>query len=252
MLTEIGNIISNGTTTPNDNFGKSVDLGWGICAIGSPQSSISGADNEFVSGHVFIYDKGKGGVDNWGLINVLEGEPGSSFGNSVSLFKNYLAIGSPTLNNGVGGVYIYKKTKRNKSHPWIKTSTIYESYEWNDIIKRYEGTPLQDNDKYLNYLKLRSQIVSDKIKKHRDILDRKLKTGEINEKEYYEYLPVNDDFSQKYPFNYLYSDGTHCDNVDSDMWYKKRYWSSNTHPSVRCKSADTENFYNKSICKLDI
>jgi hypothetical protein len=247
ILTEIGNIISNGTTTPNDNFGKALDLGWGICAIGSPQSSIAGVDNEFATGHVFIYDKGKGGIDNWGLINVLEGDPGSSFGNSISLFKNYLIVGSPTLNNGVGGVYIYKKTKRTKSHPWIKTSTIYESYEWNDLIKRYKGIPEQDNDEYLNYLKLRSQIVSDKIKKHRDFLNRKLKTGEINEKEYYEYLPVNDDFSQKYPFNYLYSDGVECDNIDSELWFKKRYWSPNTHPSVRCKSADKENFYNKSI-----
>ena len=246
ILSEIGNILSTGLSAPNDNFGKSVDLGWGICGIGSPHSSITGTDNEFASGHVFIYEKNKGGVDNWGLINVLEGEPGSSFGNSISLFKNYLAIGSPNLNNGTGGVYIYKKTRRSKSHPWIKTSRVYESYEWNEILKQYSGVPEQHDLKYLQYLKLRGQIVSDKIKKHREFLDKKLKTGEINEKEYYDYLPSDEDFSQVYPFNYLYSDGSDCE-IENNAWYTKKYWSNKTHPSVRCKSADKENFYNKSV-----
>ena len=248
LLTEIGNIISTNEISASDEFGKSVDISNGICAIGSPNSSITGIENAFASGHVFIYEKNKGGLDNWGLINVLEGEPASQFGNSVSVYKDYIAVGSPGHKNGTGCVYVYKKTKRTKSHPWIKTSNVYESYEWNDILKIYEGSPEQNDTNYIKYLKNRSEIVSKKIENHKKLLDEKLLGREITQSEYESLLTTEADYSQVYPFNFLYADESSCEGLDiNDTWYKNRIWNKNTHPSVRCKSIDEENYYNKSV-----
>ena len=54
-LTEIGNFISSQPTAINDNFGESVELGWGVCAIGSPQSHITGKNTDQPTGPMFLY-----------------------------------------------------------------------------------------------------------------------------------------------------------------------------------------------------
>ena len=248
LLTELGDVISTPDVFITDNFGKSVEIGQSVCAIGSPNSHITGKNNDQPTGHVFVYERNKGGVDNWGLINIFEGEPDSEFGSSISIHRDYMIVGSPELNGGTGGVYIFKKTRRTKAHPWIKTSNIYESYSWNEILKKYDGLPPQDDTKYLEHLRNREAIVSTRIQRHRTRLDILLETNEITKTQYYENLTTDDDYGQMYPYNLLYADGPDCGDVDlGDSWYKKRYWNKNTHPSVRCKEVNTEKFYTKSV-----
>lgn len=246
ILTELGDILSNEKTSINDNFGKTIAIEQNICAIGSPSSHITGETNEQPTGHLFIYDKNKGGEDNWGLINVFEGEPDSEFGASISIEDEYIVVGSPNHNNGKGVVYIFKKTKRTKSHPWIKTSQINSLYEWNDILKKYDGLPIQNDDDYLKYLKDRDTIVSRRI----DSLVRELKklkdSGIISKTEYVENIPSKDDFSEIYPYNYLYAHTGDCDGANQP-WYIKKYWSKEVHPYLRCTEVQNDKYFKKSV-----
>ena len=249
ILTELGNIVTSENSLINDSFGKSVELRGDICAVGSPNSHITGRNSDQATGHIFVYDKNKGGSDNWGIVNVFEGDPSSEFGTSISVDGDYMVVGAPNLNDGNGGVYVFKKTKRTKSHPWIKTSTIYESYKWNDVIKKYEGLPKQDDEDYIKYLRRRDVIVSKKILKNREHLQEKKDLGEITEEEYIDNLTTPDDYSQVFPFNYLYSHGDDCSEVVGieNMWYKHRYWNAKTHPSVKCKISEDNNYYQKAV-----
>ena len=63
ILSEIGDIISNEETTLNDDFGKSVSIHDTICAIGSPMSHINGKNTDQPTGHIFVYEKNKGGKE---------------------------------------------------------------------------------------------------------------------------------------------------------------------------------------------
>ena len=96
LTDQLGNLIIHDNYTINDNFGGSVDINRTECVIGSSQSHIRGSNEIHAHGHVFVYNKDKGGIDNWGLVNILEGEPGSEFGASVSLHQDYLLVGSPS------------------------------------------------------------------------------------------------------------------------------------------------------------
>ena len=60
LINELGDILVAGDFSINDNFGDAVELGWGICAIGSPMSHIRGVATDNATGHVFLYEKNKG------------------------------------------------------------------------------------------------------------------------------------------------------------------------------------------------
>ena len=246
ILSELGDIISNENLIVNDNFGKSVAISDTICAIGSPNSHINGRNTDQSTGHIFVYDKNKGGKENWGIINVFEGLPDSEFGESVSVDNDYIAVGSPNFDNGIGCVYIFKKTKRTKEHPWIKTSSVYDSYKWNESLGRYEGLPKQNDNKYKKYLKQRDEVVSRRILNLTKELQKLRDTGQISDADYISSIPVKEDYSEIYPYNYLYgSRETEC---ESDVaWYKQRVWSKQVHPAVRCKFAEEEKHFKKSV-----
>jgi hypothetical protein len=54
----------------------------------------------------------KGGIDNWGLINILQGATDSDyFGHSVALDDDTLAVGAPNV-SGSGAVYIFRRKYR--------------------------------------------------------------------------------------------------------------------------------------------
>ena len=244
ILTELGDILTNSNAI-NDEFGKVVEMNSDICAIGSPSSSISGEDKDDV-GHVFVYEKNKGGSDNWGIINVFEGNPESRFGESISIFRNYMVVGSPGFNNNNGVVYIFKKTKRTKQHPWIKTSSVYSSYEFVNNLKKFNNDMEQETHDYIEFLNLRSEIVTNKIKNQKEKLKSELDKGTITSSEYYDNIPTQDDFSYVYPFDYLYMTRDEAESKNVDFSYKTRLWSSNAHPSVRCKEVSEYNYYQKS------
>tara|TARA_B100001093_G_scaffold215047_1_gene206347 strand:+ start:25076 stop:34474 length:9399 start_codon:yes stop_codon:yes gene_type:complete len=245
IITELEDVISTENFLVNDDFGKSVSINESICAIGSPKSHINGRNNDQPTGHIFIYEKNKGGKENWGIINVFEGTPDSDFGESISTDGDFIAVGSPNFENGVGCVYVFKKTKRTKEHPWIKTSSVYDSYQWNDVLSKYEGTPTQDTEEYSKYLKDRDGIISRRISKTIKELKKLLNTGVISDIEYINAIPTKDDYSEVYPYNYLYTDNVEeCE--DKSNWYNQKIWSKNTHPATRCKFAEDEKHYKKS------
>tara|TARA_B100002019_G_scaffold253457_1_gene235011 strand:- start:6383 stop:10804 length:4422 start_codon:yes stop_codon:yes gene_type:complete len=140
LTDQLGNLLVHDNYTINDMFGSSVDITRLDCVVGSPQSHIRGSNEIHAHGHVFVYNKDKGGIDNWGLINILEGEPGSEFGFASSLHRDYLLVGSPGHDNNNGSVYVFKKTKRTENHPWIRVSNVYDEYEYDETTGKHKGT----------------------------------------------------------------------------------------------------------------
>lgn len=93
-----------------DTFGHSVSVKDDFLAIGSPSGSICFPTGSY-PGFVFVYDRHKGGDDNWGLINIIQGGTNDDkFGNSVSLYGDFLAIGAPNV-SGSGAVYIFRRKR---------------------------------------------------------------------------------------------------------------------------------------------
>ena len=95
-----------------------------------------------------------------------------------------MAIGSPGLKNSNGGVYIFKKTKRKSTTPWIRTSNILESFTQSPSGK-YLGVPKQNDEKYKSYLKSRDKIVSKQIIENRNFLQTQLEKELITIEEYF-------------------------------------------------------------------
>jgi hypothetical protein len=110
-----------------DTFGHSVCVRDNFLAVGSPSGSFCFTTSSY-SGYVFVYDKYKGGTDNWGLINILQGgSDGDKFGYSVSLDKDLLAVGAPQV-SGSGAVYIYRRKQYfSTGCDNIETSSFWQS-----------------------------------------------------------------------------------------------------------------------------
>ena len=162
LLKEISDVLLGSDYSLNDQFGNSLQIDETICAIGSPRSHIRGTPDEHRTGHVFIYEKNKGGTDNWGLINILEGIPNTDFGESISIDSDRMAIGAPNAMNGSGVVYIFKKTKRTKSSSWIRLTDVPEGYfydiEKNKRIGYPSGETLRKINKNTTRWKVKSLI----------------------------------------------------------------------------------------------
>lgn len=111
VLYENGNLCSTGSTfVIQDNFGHSVSMTDTFAVVGTPTVKICQDDCDPTgSGLVFCYQEDKGGQNNWGLINVLQGENETDeFGYSTSIKGDTLAVGAPGYDNNRGAVYIFK------------------------------------------------------------------------------------------------------------------------------------------------
>jgi hypothetical protein len=160
---ELGGLLVSGDYSINDNFGDAIDLNNDFCVVGSSRSHIRGVCSETgTTGHIFVYGKNKGGNENWGLLNIIEGEPQTEFGTSVSLHGDYLAVGAPGHNKGEGAIYIFKKEKRTTSHFYKRASDVYDHYEYDEKTKRFTGLPkgdkLKKNNRWSSRYKISSMI----------------------------------------------------------------------------------------------
>jgi hypothetical protein len=109
-----------------DTFGQSVSVRDNFLAIGSSSGSICLSGS--FPGYVFVYQQDKGGLDNWGLINIIQGGSDNDlFGHSVALDSDLLAVGAPTA-SGSGAVYVYRR-KRYFSNGCdnIETSSFWQT-----------------------------------------------------------------------------------------------------------------------------
>lgn len=160
---ELGGLLVNGDYSINDNFGDAVEFDGSFCVIGSSRSHIRGVCSDTATtGHLFIYGRNKGGNENWGLLNIIEGEPNTEFGASVSIHGDTMAVGAPNHNEGEGAIYIFKRESRTTSHFWKRISDVYDDYEYDEKTKRYTGLPkgelLEKNNKWVSRYKIQSMI----------------------------------------------------------------------------------------------
>lgn len=130
----------------NDNFGDAVELTDQFCAIGSSRSHIRGECEGDSTGHIFVYERNKGGMEHWGLLNIIEGLPNTDFGSSISIDGDYMAVGAPCTNHDSGTVYVFRKEKRISHHSWWRISDVPDSYEYNKETGIRDGIPPYGSD----------------------------------------------------------------------------------------------------------
>lgn len=93
-----------------DSFGTSVCVRDNFLAVGSPTGSV--CSSNIYPGFVCVYDRYKGGEDNWGIINILKGNSdGDRFGTSVAIDNDILAVGATGVSGSRGAVYLYRKKR---------------------------------------------------------------------------------------------------------------------------------------------
>jgi hypothetical protein len=141
LTKELDGILLDGNYSLNDNFGDAVELTQNECAMGASRAHIRGECVGDSTGHVFVYERNKGGREHWGLLNILEGLPNSDFGASISIDGDFMAVGSPALNDNCGVIYVFKKEKRSNCHPWWRLSDVPDSYEYNKETGMHEEQP---------------------------------------------------------------------------------------------------------------
>lgn len=89
-----------------DGFGSSVSVSDNFMIVGAPLSKPCSD----ATGLAVVYYKYKGGLDNWGTTNVLQGESdGDKFGKAVCVDGNIIAVGAPGVSGSTGAVYVYRK-----------------------------------------------------------------------------------------------------------------------------------------------
>jgi hypothetical protein len=93
-----------------DSFGTSVCVRDNFLAVGSPTGSV--CSSSMYPGFVCVYDRYKGGEDNWGIINILKGKSnGDKFGTSVAIDNDVLAVGATGVSGSKGAVHLYRKKR---------------------------------------------------------------------------------------------------------------------------------------------
>lgn len=115
------------------SFGHAVSVCDGYAIIGSPDF---GSDSH---GSVFIYDKYKGGTDNWGCINIISSDTvGDSFGYSVAINNEFAVVGAPK-----GDVaYVFKRVENTDSYNF----KFSDESDIEDAIVDEDGVPFTSEE----------------------------------------------------------------------------------------------------------
>lgn len=99
------------------HFGQSVDLdltGRGFAIVGAPWDSGNG----LLAGAAYIFQRDRGGLDNWGQAVKLtasgDGDVGDEFGTSVAIAGDFALVGSPHdddlgATGSSGSVYLFRR-----------------------------------------------------------------------------------------------------------------------------------------------
>lgn len=121
-------------STLMDEFGTSVSIRDDSLAVGAPNGDHCVSCSPH-AGFVYVFDKYKGGADNWGLVSILEGSGSNArFGESVSVDQDLLAVGAPGVDGNRGVVYVFRrKIFPNKKSEYDTCSTIPTASFWNYV-----------------------------------------------------------------------------------------------------------------------
>jgi streptogramin lyase len=108
--------------TQDDDFGESVAVSGGTLAVGAPATSTA-ATNYAGATYVFVRDS-SGNWSHQQMLTATDGASYDSFGWSIALSGNTLAIGASGHNNGQGAVYVFVE---NASGSWNLQQEIIAS-----------------------------------------------------------------------------------------------------------------------------
>ena len=89
----------------NDNFGIAVAISGDTVVVGARSDDLA-------KGSAYIYDRNRGGADNWGEVKKLtasDGAPGDQFGLSVGIAGNAVVVGAPDDDSFKGSAYVYER-----------------------------------------------------------------------------------------------------------------------------------------------
>lgn len=117
-----------------DKFGCSLSMDDDIMAIGTCHTE----DGPWFDGYIYLFQKDRGGVDNWGFVKkVLPPESEETgrdnfFGNSVVVSGDTLFVGDFDFKNDrsmLGAVYIFQKDEGGKDNWGLLTSITSDEEE---------------------------------------------------------------------------------------------------------------------------
>jgi hypothetical protein len=94
--------------SPGDMFGRSMAVSGDTLFIGSPGDDASGHD----SGSVYVLERNKGGIGNWGEVKKLtasDGSPSDWFGFRLDAHGDTLIVGTWRAGANYGAVYVYSR-----------------------------------------------------------------------------------------------------------------------------------------------
>jgi len=97
----------------NEKFGCSVCINGEYAIVGAYRADPNGDGNPEGAAYIFVRDRG--GVDNWGIRNMVNAEDyttNDQFGSSVAISDNFALVGAPSDDdNGdaSGSIYLYKR-----------------------------------------------------------------------------------------------------------------------------------------------
>jgi hypothetical protein len=98
-----------------DQFGTSVAISNTLIAVGSPNATVGPLGS---AGKVYLFERDQNGVNQWGQTKRLIGtnvNAGDTFGTSVALSGDTLAVGSPLVDVGasgdVGGIFVFGRNQ---------------------------------------------------------------------------------------------------------------------------------------------
>ena len=112
----------------NDSFGASVSISGDTVVVGAYGDS----DNGNVSGSAYIFERNRGGADNWGQtkkITAADGAASDRFGNSVSISGDTVVVGANGNSEpayATGSAYIFERNQGGADN-WGQVKKIVTS-----------------------------------------------------------------------------------------------------------------------------
>lgn len=132
----------------NDFFGRSVGIYGDYAVVGA----YADDDNGYQSGSAYVFYKDyNGDIDSWGQsqkILPLKGQNNAFFGNAVSIYGDYIAVGAFRKDSDYtneGAVYLFKRYGSS----WIQSNILYPYNDLNDHSGYLFGTSVDLKERYL-------------------------------------------------------------------------------------------------------